>query len=324
MSRDVRPSKEATADDYARAIKRAWQNSFDSILDVGRLLAEAKEHLAHGEFESMVAAELPFGPRAAQMLMKVALDSRLTKANHGSLLPLSWRTLYELTKLDDATLDACIADGTIHPDMERKAVAAIAKRERRAEREVYLGAKQKALPSKRYGVILADPEWKFETWSENGMDRHAANHYSTSATEVIASRDVASIAADDCVLFLWATAPMLPQALQVMAAWGFEYKSQWIWDKQVAGTGYWNRNRHELLLVGTRGNIPAPAPGQQWESIIASPKGDHSEKPEWQYELIGELYPNLPKIELNARADNPPPKGWDVWGNEAPETEAAE
>lgn len=190
------------------------------------------------------------------------------------------------------------------------------KQRRRAEREADLAAQQTALPDKRYGVILADPEWRFEVYSrETGMDRAADNHYPTSETEIIASRPVATIAADDCALFLWATAPMMPQALAVMAAWGFEYKSQAIWRKDRQGTGYWFRNEHELLLVGTRGKIPAPAMGTQFGSVFEAPVGEHSVKPDVAYAMIESYFPNLPKIELNARRGRP---GWDVWGNEAP------
>src|ERR1700730_16038389 len=114
------------------------------------------------------------------------------------------------------------------------------KKERRAAREAELGAKQRWFPAKRYGVILADPEWRFEPYSrETGMDRAADNHYPTSTTEVIASRAVEKIAADDCVLFLWATVPMLPDALAVMAAWGFKYRTNFTWGKNRVGTGYW-------------------------------------------------------------------------------------
>jgi hypothetical protein len=136
------------------------------------------------------------------------------------------------------------------------------KLEARKHREAALGAKQLALPDKKYGVISADPEWQFEFYSPRGsLNSSADNHYETSALDVIKTRDVPSIAADDCVLFLWATVPMLPQALEVMAAWGFQYTSSFVWVKDKAGTGYWNRNQHELLLVGRRGDIPAPAPG---------------------------------------------------------------
>jgi len=195
------------------------------------------------------------------------------------------------------------------------------KAERRAAKESDLANRIVALPDRRYGVILADPEWRFEPYSrETGMDRAADNHYSTSATGVIAARDVPGIAAKDCVLFLWATVPMLPDALQVMQAWGFTYKSHCCWVKDRIGTGYWFRNKHELLLVGTRGDLPAPAPGTQWASTFDAPVGRHSEKPSNAYELIESYFPNLPKIELNARSKR---AGWDVWGAEAPAEEAA-
>lgn len=195
------------------------------------------------------------------------------------------------------------------------------KKERRAERERELAARQTALPDKRYGVIYADPEWRFEVYSrDTGMDRAADNHYPTSSTEEICNRPVADIAADDCILFLWATVPMLPDALRVMDAWDFQYKSHCIWAKDRIGTGYWFRNQHEILLVGTRGNVPAPAMGTQVESLVDAPVGRHSEKPEKFYQLIEQYFPNLPKIELNARAARP---GWDAWGYEAPEQTAA-
>lgn len=193
---------------------------------------------------------------------------------------------------------------------------------RRAVRERDLAAKITALPTKKYGVILADPEWRFEPWSrETGMDRAPDNHYPTSELAEICARPVRSIAADDCVLFLWATVPMLPQAVYVMERWGFDYKSHFIWQKDRIGTGYWNRNAHELLLVGVRGNVPAPAPGTQRHSIIDGHVAAHSAKPEIFLEMIEEYFPNLPKIELNRRG--PPRIGWDSWGAEAELTETA-
>lgn len=192
------------------------------------------------------------------------------------------------------------------------------KKAARKKKERDLSQKQAALPTKQYGVIYADPEWKFETFSENGMDRSADNHYPTSATDSIAARKVPDIAAKDSVLFLWATVPMIRDALKVMKAWGFEYKSQMVWVKDRVGTGYWFRNQHEILLVGTKGKIPAPAPGSQWSSVVEEPVGAHSEKPDIFYELIEEYFPNLPKIELNARRTR---DGWDSWGNEAPDNE---
>ncbi len=172
---------------------------------------------------------------------------------------------------------------------------------------------------RRFGVILADPEWRFETYGEGGKDRSADNHYPCSSLDAIKARPVAGIAAEDCLLLLWATQPMLPQALEVMAAWGFAYRSHLIWAKDRPGTGYWSRNQHELLLIGVKGNIPAPAPGTQPPSLLSWPRGEHSAKPPFAHEFAELCWPNLPKIELNARQARP---GWEAWGAEAPDGEA--
>lgn len=189
------------------------------------------------------------------------------------------------------------------------------KKTKRAAREVELGARQRALPDAKYGVILADPPWAFQPYSkETGMDRAADNHYPTQALEELSRQDVPSIAADDCALFLWATAPMLYHALGVMDAWGFEYKSHCIWLKDKVGTGYWFRNKHELLLVGTRGKFVAPAPGTQWESVVEAAVAEHSKKPEIFLEWVEENWPSIPKIELNRRGSAR--EGWAAWGLE--------
>ena len=163
------------------------------------------------------------------------------------------------------------------------------------------------MPEKRYGVILADPGWRFQTYSrETGMDRAADNHYATETVDKIKALGVKTISAADCVLFLWATVPMLPQALEVMRAWGFAYKTGFVWAKDKIGTGYWNRNQHELLLVGTRGRVPAPAMGTQRSSLIAAPVRGHSRKPDEVYAIIESHFPTLPKIELHARGLSAP------------------
>lgn len=197
------------------------------------------------------------------------------------------------------------------------------KRAKRSEKEATLALRQQALPDMRFGVILEDYEWHFKVHSaETGMDRHAANHYPTGADaltpEAIVERTRArfAVAAPDCVLFMWATIPHLAIALKVMELRGFTYKSHFAWPKDKIGLGYWVREKHELLLIGTKSNVPCVAQGQNWDSWQAAPKGNHSQKPEWQYELIEAYFPNLPKIELNARSGRP---GWYAWGNEAPE-----
>ena len=113
---------------------------------------------------------------------------------------------------------------------------------------------------------------------------------------------------------------MLPAALDVMAAWGFNYKSAMFWNKDRPGTGYWVRNTVEILLIGTRGNVPAPLPGEQPPQIVEAPRGRHSEKPDIFAEHIEKLYPNVAKLEMFARAARP---GWDAWGNEVAAAKSA-
>ncbi len=125
---------------------------------------------------------------------------------------------------------------------------------------------------------------------------------------------VAEIAADDALLYLWATAPKLPECLKVIEAWGFEYRTHIVWVKDRIGTGYHARNQHELLLIAKRGEMPPPKPGQQPSSVIEAPRGAHSEKPAVFAELIERLYPDVGRIELFCRS---PREGWAVWGNQA-------
>lgn len=193
-----------------------------------------------------------------------------------------------------------------------------AKKIARQQREAELGAKQQSLPQQKFGIILADPEWKWKPWSDAGMDRGIENTYPTSETTDIAARDVQSIAADDCVLVLWARADMLPEALQVLTAWGFRYVAQRVWRKSRMSTGYWFRYDHELVLIGSRGHPVAPAMGTQERSVFEGEPavaGLNSSKPECIAEWIERNWPNTPKIELNRRG--PARLGWAAWGNES-------
>lgn len=198
----------------------------------------------------------------------------------------------------------------------RKRLVGRAKREKRQEKMQALAGRT-ALAASRigdrlYNVIYADPPWRFEPYSrDTGMDRAADNHYPTMDLEAIKALPVP--AADDCILFLWATNPMLPEALAVMDAWGFSYRTNFAWVKDRLGTGYWNRNRHELLLLGVRGEIPAPVMGDQYESAIAAKVGEHSVKPFHFREIIEDMFPQLPRTELFAREVF---AGWFPWGNE--------
>jgi N6-adenosine-specific RNA methylase IME4 len=185
---------------------------------------------------------------------------------------------------------------------------------RRAERIADLAAianNNAALPTdRRFPVILADPPWQYRPGTES-LERSL--DYPTMATEEIAALPVATLAAPDAVLFMWTTSPHLPEALQVMEAWGFKYETSVVWVKHAIGMGHWVRNRHELLLIGSRGDMPHPAPSARPDSVIEAPRREHSRKPDETYGKIEQMYPELPKIELFARQAR---AGWAAWGNE--------
>ena len=168
------------------------------------------------------------------------------------------------------------------------------------------------LPAGPFGVIYADPPWRFEPWSRiTGMGRAAEKYYATMTLDSIKALRVP--AAADAALFLWATVPMMLFALAVMESWGFAYRSQMVWVKPSIGLGYWFRNQHELLLLGIRGKVRAPARGTQFPSVIEAPRRRHSEKPDEAPAMIEQMFPGIPRLEMFARIRRP---GWDAWGDQ--------
>lgn len=169
-------------------------------------------------------------------------------------------------------------------------------------------------PEGKYSVILADPPWRYD-FSET-ESRRIENHYPTMELGDICALGGSMPFADDAVLFLWATAPMLREALDVISAWNFTYKTHGVWDKEIIGMGYWFRGQHEPLLVATRGSFPHPPESARVSSVIRSRRGVHSEKPEAVYELIEAAYVDLcekQRLELFARK---PRSGWTPWGDD--------
>lgn len=168
--------------------------------------------------------------------------------------------------------------------------------------------------STRYPVIYADPPWRYENPPIGASNRSIENHYPTMTLEEICNMPVAELATDDAILYLWATAPKLQECFEVVKAWGFEYRTNLVWDKEKIGMGYHARNQHEILLVCKRGQIPPPEAGTQPSSVHREARGKHSAKPHFYYEMIEAAYPQLPKIELFCRS---PREGWSVWGNQS-------
>jgi N6-adenosine-specific RNA methylase IME4 len=266
------------------------------------------------EAAKMVNTDEAGNERARTVLANAALEIQ-TAIEHGKM-----------------TVAAGVQAAKLDPNKQRKiaeeaqagranVVRTVLKQEMRAERERDLGQKQLAAPNVLAGVIVEDFEWDHVTWSDKGRDRAAENHYivardAHTAQEIVErTRERFKCAAPDCVLWMWSTVQHLAIAIDVMRLRGFDYKSHYIWGKDSISLGYWGRNKHEILLIGVRGDIPCPAPGTQWESLVMAPKGAHSAKPEAFLEMIEGYFPTLPKVELNCRGEARP--GWIPWGNEA-------
>lgn len=187
-----------------------------------------------------------------------------------------------------------------------------------------MSSKTPGFPDSRYSVIYADPPWRFRTWNETNQGRAASNHYPLMLLDDIKALPVADIAEKDAVLLLWACNSMVPEALEVIKAWGFKFKTiAWVWVKTTStgkkfhtGLGYYTRQNAELVLLATRGKVPRQSKAihqiVETEAVIA-PVGKHSAKPHIFRDRIVDLFGDLPRIELFARSQAP---GWDDWGLE--------
>ena len=169
---------------------------------------------------------------------------------------------------------------------------------------------------KKYGIIYADPPWRYERRNIKGC---AENHYPTMSLEEICALPVAQLADKDCALFLWTTFPKLKESFQVMDAWGFTYRTlAFLWLKQnrkadswFYGMGFWTRSNAEVCLLAIKGHPKRQSAGIH--QFVISRIEQHSKKPDEVRDKIVKLMGNLPRVELFARQKA---SGWDAWGNE--------
>lgn len=173
------------------------------------------------------------------------------------------------------------------------------------------------LPSGPFDLIMADPPWSYRNRSKKGEGKGAAGQYNTMTLADIKALPVSDIAAKDCVLWLWATNPLLPQCMEVMASRGFTFKTAGHWAKQTRtgkqafGTGYILRCAGEPFLIGTRGN---PRTARNVRSVVMGRVREHSRKPEEAFAAAEALMPSARRCELFSRQTR---EGWTVWGDEA-------
>ena len=176
--------------------------------------------------------------------------------------------------------------------------------------------KEDYLIPRKFNILYADPPWKYE---RNKVQGAAERHYSTMSIEQLCALDVEKITDENCALFLWSTFPFLPEALRLIKAWGFTYKTTaFVWLKQnrknkdwFFGLGFWTRGNAEICLLATKGKPQRKS--AKVSQLIIAPIDKHSKKPDIVREKIVELMGDLPRIELFARQTTP---GWEVFGNE--------
>jgi len=170
------------------------------------------------------------------------------------------------------------------------------------------------MPKAKYRVLYADPPWEYGNKYGEALKGYPQpdHHYPTMTLQAICDLPIRDMADENAVLFLWATSPLLEDALKVIGAWGFRYKSSFVWDKVKHNFGHYNSVRHEFLLIATRGSC-TPDAKELHDSVVSIERTEHSVKPERFRELIDKLYTHGKRIELFARAKA---RGWEHWGNQ--------
>jgi len=175
----------------------------------------------------------------------------------------------------------------------------------------------------KFEIIYADPPWNYKgqrqhAGSGNADTGGAALHYPTVTLTDLKRLDVASMAADDCLLFLWVTNPHLDQGVDLMRAWGFKWATVgFAWDKQRVNPGFYTMSQVELCVIGKRGKIPQPRGRRNVRQLVSSMRRAHSQKPDEVRERIEQMFPTQSKLELFARQRV---DGWSAWGNEIEST----
>jgi N6-adenosine-specific RNA methylase IME4 len=296
------------------------EHGLNTFVDVGNALLEIRDSKLYRQdfttFEDYCKERWGIERRRAYQLMDAAkavenvyLSTQTVPVNELQARPLTaldpqeqieaWKRVIENTP-----------EGKITAAVVLKAAKEV-EREKRQERRQDRIESTPVIPNGKYNVIYADPPWKYEF----GFDIYGAadRHYHTMTIQELCDLPIRELAEDNAVLFLWVTSPKLFDAHEIITAWGFDYKTSFIWDKVKHVMGHYNSVRHEVLLVCVRGSFPKQSDTLHDSVISIERSNEHSEKPDYFRELIETMYPKSKKIELFARRSF---NGWDSWGNE--------
>ena len=275
------------------------------------------QHTAGAVSQQKVATELGISVDSVlrgKKVLKNGIPELVEAVSSGRINISAAAKLAELAKEDQTQLDfddiKAIQDAS-------KAINKAKFEVRRQERLQAIEAKRannKPLTSElgNFGVVLADPPWDY---------LGTAVPYPVMTLQEICDLPVPSICAEDAVLFMWCSNSLLPDALQVVTAWGFTFKTSMVWDKGVAGQGAYCRQMHETLLIATKGVVPEVPFSARPPSVLRYPRLEHSRKPVEIFELIHAMYEELTKVELFCRGK--PFPGFAGWGNECDYTPPA-
>jgi N6-adenosine-specific RNA methylase IME4/ParB-like chromosome segregation protein Spo0J len=269
------------------------------------------QHTAGAISQKQAAADIGISIDSLQrgkIVLKHGAPELIAAVTEGKLKISNAAKLAQLAKEDQSQLNF---DDIKAIQEASKAINKAKFENRRMERIQEIEAKRannKPLESSlgTFSVIYSDPPWQY-------MGELAVG-YPCMSTQEICDMPINNIAAEDAVLFMWTSASLLGDALQVVKAWGFEFKTSAVWDKGVAGQGAYFRQQHEVLMICVRGNVPEVPYGARPASVLKFPRLEHSRKPLEMYQIIDGMYPELSKIELFCRGE--PAQGWTGWGNE--------
>jgi len=176
---------------------------------------------------------------------------------------------------------------------------------------------------RKFQIIYADPPWDYKgqqqhTGKGGPVSGGSAFHYGTLKLRELKTLNIAEVADENCLLFLWATSPHLDQAIELMKAWGFQWATVgFVWNKERVNPGFYTMSQCELCLIGKKGKIPTPRGARNIRQLVHALRGKHSEKPEEVRRRIELMFPDQKKLEMFAREEI---GGWDCWGDDVDST----